>query len=210
MSPSPKGGSGCSVVAALLALRTARAGRRVLLIDLHRDLARVLGCRPPEGPTLSDVVGLGPGVDPQALDDVSTTVAENLELVLGGDGPFGSAEPLLRLLDRDDTEVIVDVGPVIGAVHPWGCPVVAAADRAILVVRPCYLALSRCGDLPAVPTEVFVVREPGRAFDTATIAGAVGVPVGHELAHDVAIARAVDAGLLRSHGSARARWVRAL
>jgi hypothetical protein len=49
---------------------------------------------------------------------------------------------------------------------------------------------------PLRPSEVVVVREPGRSLSRHDIESALGAPVRAEIEADPAVARAVDAGLL--------------
>ena len=65
----------------------------------------------------------------------------------------------------------------------------------MLVVRPCYLALRRVGQVEA-GTEVVLVDEPGRALRAADVGAATGARLRCRLPYDPAVARAVDAGLL--------------
>lgn len=195
---STKGGAGCSVVAALLALHHARRGGPVTLVDLGHDQSAILGLPPAPGPGLADLARLGSGVDPQAVDDIAVDVAPGVRLLHGGDGPYPSSAHTVELVRGHGGTVIVDAGAVVGWHHPWAPGFAAAADRSVLVTRPCYLALRHGADPPVRPSEVVVVREPGRAFGNDDIAAAVGAPVVLELAVDPSVARAVDSGLLTS------------
>jgi hypothetical protein len=74
--------------------------------------------------------------------------------------------------------------------------IVRAADHALLVTRPCYLALRAAVRQQARPTGVVLVEEPGRALRAPDIEASLGAPVVATVLLDPAIARAVDAGLL--------------
>ena len=75
---------------------------------------------------------------------------------------------------------------------------VNAADRSLLVLRPCYLSLRRAVAAPR-PTAVVLVHEPvARAARARDVADALGVPIAAEIAWDGSIAEAVDMGLLTS------------
>ena len=92
--------------------------------------------------------------------------------------------------DRYDT-VIIDAGtrPVTG------CDTSATV---LLVTRPCYLALRRAIDTPLRPCGVVLINEPGRALTATDIEAVLGHPIVATVPYDVAISRAVDAGLLAS------------
>lgn len=204
-----KGGAGCSVTSALLGLHLSRQrdAADAVLVDLGGDLPAVLGCPdPPAG--LVDWLRAGSSGPPNGLSRLAVEVGPGLRLVGRGSGPLPDAAPadlLIRQLEAFPGRVVVDAGTVLGtcaqsALARWFA---AHATRSILVTRACYLALSRAGRAPVVPSGVVVVREPGRAFVDGDIAGAVGAPIVAELAADPAIARAVDAGLLRARVSGR-------
>jgi hypothetical protein len=72
------------------------------------------------------------------------------------------------------------------------------ATHSLLVIRGCYLALRRALHAPIHPSGAVFVHEAGRPFTAHDIAQVLDVPVVAEVAHDPAIGRAVDAGLLAS------------
>jgi hypothetical protein len=74
--------------------------------------------------------------------------------------------------------------------------VASAADRSLLVTRPCFLALRRAATAPLRPSAVVLVAEPGRSLARRDVEQHLGVPVVAEVEVDPAVARAVDAGLL--------------
>jgi hypothetical protein len=74
--------------------------------------------------------------------------------------------------------------------------VAATAERSLLVLRPCYLALRRAIASPLRPSGVVLVDEPGRVVDIDDVGAALGVPVCAVIPCEARIARAVDAGLL--------------
>ena len=74
----------------------------------------------------------------------------------------------------------------------------AEADRSVLVTRACYLALRRTVSLPVRPSGVVLVTEAGRALTRSDCERAIGAPVLATVAVDPEIARAVDAGMLRT------------
>ena len=191
---SMKGGVGCSVVTALLAIRLARARPPILLVDTGRDLPVILGLPESESPTLADLVRLGVRLDAAAFDEVGQRVVPGLTLVSAGRLGDTSASAVTALR-AGELECVIDGGCVADSGAP-GMVFVGAAHSSLLVTRPCYLALRRSRELPARPTGVVVVTEHGRALTAADVEATVGAPVVASIAADIAIARAVDAGLL--------------
>lgn len=196
---SVKGGSGATVVAAGLALAYAVDGH-VVAADLGGDLPAALGIDAPGGAGLVDWFGAGTDLPPGALGRVAHDVAPGLTLLGRGagrllDAPAGSGTRLVQALRevRPGAPVVVDCGVVESA---GMCELVGAADRSLLVVRNCYLAVRRALAAPR-PTAVVVVREPDRMLSTRDVAELLEVPVALELAVEPRIARAVDAGLLQ-------------
>jgi hypothetical protein len=111
-----------------------------------------------------------------------------------GDAGRGHGEGLVAMLGRLPNAVVVDCGvPVAGDV---AATVASAADRSLLVMRPCFLALRRAIAAPMRPSGVVLVAEPQRALGSGDVEAVLGVPVLAEVPHDPSIARAVDAGLL--------------
>jgi hypothetical protein len=200
---SVKGGVGATVVAASLALATAAAATEgVVLVDLGGDAPHALGLREPDGPGLAEWLRAGPDAPPDALGRLLVPAVARLDVLPRGRGPLTEerVRVLAALLAQDQRSVVVDAGRLDG---PEGAPEVAvgralasAAERSILVVRPCQLGLFRARRLPLEPTAVVVVREPARALSSADVAAVIGAPVVAELAVDPAVARTVDAGLL--------------
>ena len=112
----------------------------------------------------------GPGV---------RTVIDNLDTI-SADG-----EPI----DATGYLVIVDAGQD---------PAAVSADRALLVTRPCYLALRAALALTERPDGVILITEAGRSLNADDVVAILGAPVVASVRQDSAIARAVDAGLLAS------------
>ena len=196
---SVKGGSGTTVIAASLALLAASSPAGVLLVDLAGDVPAVLGLPEPVGPGVREWLAADPAVEADALGHLATAATPGLRVV-----PAGSASAMPRAvpparvdllgdaLAANPGEVIVD----LGVPAPDLLPLLARADRSLLVLRPCYLALRRATALPTRPTGVVLVTEPGRALGRRDIEDVVGVKVAAEIDVQPAIARAVDAGLL--------------
>jgi MinD-like ATPase involved in chromosome partitioning or flagellar assembly len=130
-----KGGSGTTVVAATMAIA---ASSPTLLIDLAGDLPAVLGIPEPDGPGVFDwLASEAPASRLTALevrvDGLSTLLPR---------GQVTSIAPerwtaLSAWLRSERRNVVVDAGSK-GDPPPV---VLRSADHALLVTRPCYLAL---------------------------------------------------------------------
>lgn len=189
---SSKGGVGCSVAAAVLALQSADR-TPTLLVDLRGDLEVILGAAPS-----ADGLGEWFGLDrpsPDLLHRLEVAVRPGLSVL-----PRGSlrspARPdkyrlLARLLAAEHRQVIVDVGT--HAVPATA--LLAEAESTALVTRACFLALDAARRGP-LPDQVMLIEEEGRALGPRDVRAALGVPVTVELKWHRDLARAVDAGLL--------------
>jgi hypothetical protein len=91
---------------------------------------------------------------------------------------------------RAERDVVVDAGTG----EPPG-PLVAVADRSLLVTRACYLSLRRALRIGVRPSGVVLVEEPGRALTGEDVEAALGAPVVATVLLDPKIARAIDSGL---------------
>ena len=202
---SPKGGSGTSVVAAALALvSAARAETR--LADLAGDQPAILGLPgPPLSPSaqaqgLAAWLEIGPSAPTEWLSAMAVPVGPGLSLLpRGGEGPDSAdaaAGAALAVALRDGGVTVVDSG-ALGA--PAVRAVVEVAEAALVVIRPCYLALRRAvGDRRLeCSSGVILVEDAGRALDAADVAAVLGRPVVGRFPVRAEIARAVDAGVLR-------------
>lgn len=197
---SVKGGSGTTVVTAALLMGAAGAGRHVVGADFAGDLALALGVSEPTGPGVLDWLAAGPDVPRDALARIAHDTPQGITLLARGsdDATVGDAESGRRLAKairnvRAGGPVIADCGRTTSpAVEAF----VAAADRSLLVLRPCYLALQRANNAPR-PTAVVLVGEPRRHLSARDVEAILGVPVVAEIAWDEKIASAVDQGLVR-------------
>ncbi len=191
-----KGGSGTTVVAATLAVLGARSGP-TLLIDLGGDSAAALGLPDGQGPGVAEWLrSANAGAD--ALARLAEPAADGLQLISPGHHALGDE---LRWADLGDAlrgigehgidTVVVDAGT--GDPHP---ALLDVASEALLVIRPCYLALRRATVAATRPTGIVLVSEPGRALRPTDVEHALGAPVVATVAVEPAVARAVDAGLL--------------
>ncbi len=194
---SVKGGSGTTVVAASLALLASSAPAGALLVDLAGDVPAALGLPEPVGPGVREWLAADPAVEIDALGHLATAATPGLRLLPAGAAtsravPSTRIDLLGQALAANAGEVVVD----LGVPSPDLEPLLAQADRSLLVLRPCYLALRRATALPTRPTGIVLVMEPGRALGRRDIEDAIGVKVAAEIDVEPTIARAVDAGLL--------------
>ena len=194
---SAKGGAGTTVVAAALALVSARASSEgALLVDLAGDVPAVLGLADPPAPGLTDWFAAGAEVPVGALSRLEVPAGPGLHVLPRGSGEFAASDRagvLAGLLASDARTVIVDCAA--GPVGP-GLVLAAEATHSLLVIRPCFLALRRALAAPLRASGVVLVTEPGRALTRADVEEVLGVPVRAQVPYDKTVARAVDAGLL--------------
>ena len=198
-----KGGAGCSVTAASLAVLSARY-RSTLLVDLGGDGSAICGVDEPRL-GLKDWLG-AEDPPPDALARLEVPVVERLSLLALGAGDDAGevsvddrSERLAvfsQWLAADSRVVVVDCG---SDSRLFG-PVVQASDYSLLVTRACYLSLRTAASGFVLhggkPDGVIVVREAGRSLDKSDIAYAVGAPVVATVGWSAKIARSVDAGIL--------------
>jgi hypothetical protein len=194
------------VVAAAAALVSAgRAETR--LADLGGDQPAILGLAlqpsvsgPAEG--LAGWLAAGPSTPTEWLDDMAVPVVPGLGLLpLGpevGAGVSPEAGAALAVALRDGGVAVLDAGSGRddrGAVRA----AIEVADTALMVIRPCYLALRRAVGDPRLARSAgaVLVEDPGRALDAADVSSVLGVPVVGRVPVRAEIARAVDAGVLR-------------
>ena len=185
-----KGGSGTTVVAAAMAIA---AGAPTLLIDLAGDVPAVLGIPEPDGPGVFD--WLASDASPARLTALEVRADGHANVLPRGRPAQATPERWAELatwLRGERRSIVIDAGST-GEPPP---AIVRAADHALLVTRPCYLALRAAVRRPTRPTGVVLVEEPGRALRARDIEASLGVPVVVTVLLDPAIARAVDAGLL--------------
>ena len=183
---SPKGGQGCTTVTAALAL--AQRGSR--LIDTTGDLPAVLGLPEPSGPGICDLLADDQPLEVAAIERLANP--SPTPLVSAGSAPAAAVPAhrwveLAATLTADRGAWFLDAGTN---------PAAVAADRRLLVVRNCYLALRRAVAHPVRPDGVVLVTEPGRALTAADVEAVLTAPVVAEIAIDPAVARTIDAGLL--------------
>jgi len=215
-----KGGSGVTVVSALLASTLARRHGQTLLVDLAGDQPAALGLAEPGGPGVLD--WLASDAAPGALRHLGVDVGPSWTLLPRGSAAAWRAErteELCRALASQASRVVVDAGTV-GVGVSGDDPALrlamglASRGRSLLVVRACYLALRRCrqqldqGPPSLRPDGVVLVEEAGRAIGAAEVEAALGLPVQTTLRHDPDLSRSVDSGQLASRGAWNRRGLR--
>lgn len=192
---SVKGGSGTTVVAAAVALVGARSAPTVV-VDLGGDIAPALGVVSPGGPGVGEWLA-APGAAADRLWQLAHECGDDLRLVHPGAMPAGAeftdiaAERLAAACATAPFHVVIDAGPIVpsAALHHL-------AERSLLVVRPCFLALRRSVAHLGSATGVVMIDEPGRCLGRTDVERSLDARVVATVPWDPAVARAVDAGLL--------------
>jgi hypothetical protein len=182
------------VVSCALASLIADRSGSAWLFDTAGDVPSALGIAEPSGPGVLDWIA-SVSAPTHAIDALGVAASKGLRVV-----PRGSAsaaadhqrwEQLGRYLADRDAPSVIDAGTGL----PPNALLMAAQQR-LLVIRPCYLALRKVAASGLKPTGVIVVHEPGRVLHAGDVAASVQAPVVAEIGLDIAVARAVDAGLL--------------
>jgi hypothetical protein len=196
---SAKGGVGVSVVAAGVVAAEEERGAASLLVDLCGDQPRLHGRGDLGGAGVAGWLRAGPDVPDDALERLEAPLSMHRSLLVRGTGALEARRAVafaeaVAAVASAGRRVIVDVGTAVdGAV---GRAVVEAADRSVLVLRACPLAMPDDEGLVAAPDAVVVVRDRRRALGWREIGERVGAPVVAELDVDPAVGASVDAGLL--------------
>ena len=202
---SSKGGSGTSTIACACAGVLAEHHAPVSLVDLAGDQPALLGTATDPATGLADWLALGPEAPTEALARLAVDIdgSDLVLLPLGRSAgepervvPTGAAGAALAMaLQASGATVVADLGRAETAAQ---IAMAELADATLLVIRPCYLALRRAVQAPALrhTSGVVVVDEPGRALGVREIRDVLGLPVLARVAWRSAIARATDAGLV--------------
>ncbi len=195
-----KAGAGCTTATLGVALRRSRH-ESVLVVDLGGDVPAACGMAEPDV-GVTDWLRAG-ATRPDALTRVEVGLAESLALLPTGSTSRwsnGSTDLLVGLLAHEDRCVVVDAGFVGDGAHgPMDMlrrRLIRAADRSVLVTRPCYLALRRVASCAEPIDSIVLVRDQMRSLGRADVADVVGVDDVHHLDVDPGIARSLDAGLV--------------
>jgi len=183
---SVKGGSGTSVVAALLAVASARLERTVL-IDADGDQPAIFGVPSP-------VTGFRDwwqsGVDDEALQRLGLDISPSLSLIPAGSGLPNDKRDFAGIRG---VRTIVDAGTVR---DDFGGQLIDNSTKSFLVLRPCYLAARRATSSSLRIDGMIVIEEQGRSLRPKDLADVVGAPVVATLPWDPSLARLIDAGRL--------------
>jgi pilus assembly protein CpaE len=137
-----KGGAGTTTLAVNSAIDIARLSKRpTLIVDLHQftgEVSLFLGVRPRF--TVIDAIDNLHRLDQEFLKELVVRHKSGLDILAGGDqidrpGPHDApaVEQLLQMLGRSYDFIVVDAGPVTGAVADVA---VFAADTIYLVANP--------------------------------------------------------------------------
>lgn len=195
-----KGGSGTTVVTAVLALRSPRPA---LLVDLDGELPCALALPSHDRPGVWDWFESDAPAD--HLDDLLVEAQPGTQMLCHRAEPAArpSALPeerldelgrwLRRWCEHTRGDVVVDGGT---GRPPGG--LTGLADRNLLVTRNCYLALMRAHHLHTSIDGVVLIHEHWRSLDERNVELSLGVPVVAKVEFDPAIGRAIDSGLLIS------------
>lgn len=201
---SVKGGVGTTVVTAALGLLLAQKGP-TLIADLTGDVPATLGLAVgtptvAAGPGLAGWTVAAPEVLPDALSRLEVSVAPDLALLPRGGGPCRAAGGVLlaAVLTNHERATVADCGrlDVGGPDADVSAALVDAADRSLLVLRPCYVAVQRAQAAPWPASGVVLVVDDGRALTAADVQTALDLPVLTTVRVTAAVARAVDSGSL--------------
>lgn len=166
-----KGGQGVTVSACFAGISWAWSGLSVVIVSADDDAAAVLNVGRVDVHGSADVDGAGPDGWPGRLQLVRADVVGETWL---GNG----------------VDVVIYDGWPAGS----GC-------TDLLVTQCDYLALSRFTRSGVIPSGVVVVAEQGRALGVRDVASVVQRPIVATLERSQNIARAVDAGVLRTRRS---------
>ena len=197
-----KGGQGVSTTTALTAVG-ASVDRPALLVDLCGDQSSLFRM----GHGQEGIAEWSTGRhDARELRHQAVHVTDTLRLLPRGRGPIDPtrAEELLEwlIIAHPDEPVIADAGTLEpesgGEARDHRLRLIAAqvAGVSILVTKPCYLALRRCGPNTVSPTGVVMVADMRRALGPVDIEQATGAPVLVTVPYDSGIAMAADGGAM--------------
>ena len=178
---SPKGGQGCTTIAAALAVLAARSNQPTLLLDTRGDAAPTLGVSDP-APSCTFAEAIAHSVEPSDRLRVAFVAGDRIDT---------EAISAMSELVAAGHRVLVDTGTDHDVLHRFD----PLSPQRLLVTRPCYVALRRAIGVPFVPDHVVLISEHQRCLTERDVSLALALPV-TSVPHDPAIARAIDAGLL--------------
>lgn len=198
-----KGGSGTTVLAAALAAELSRnADGDTVIADLAGDVPNTYGISVDAAqPGLKQWLASSSNVPTAAVDRLLVDVMPQLRMLPAGPRATNGADVERQAERLRDCGVarhlVVDAG-VVGHPRTMGGALQSAADTSLLVLRPCYLAISRVSALGLKADGFVLIEEQGRVFDARDIEDVTGIPEMATLRWDPAVARLVDAGRTKS------------
>lgn len=153
---SPKGGSGVSTTAVVMALQSAAAGADTVLVDMadgQGDLSMMLGVTGDEGSPLDEWDGPVQVTEKLKIRSYSSSTVH---------GDYGKLLDTLNSIEETsgpDTRIIVDAGR-----DPQNLR--AEAEQSLCVIRNCFLGAAKAvrAQDEAPLGGVLVIEEPGRLF----------------------------------------------
>lgn len=149
--------------------------------------------------TIATAFALSLAPDKTLLVSSDTRATRNILGVAQSDDwePVEVANLVIYSGSPDAVHIVTDMGRTIGLPNRE-----APEGKVILVTKACFLALTaarRGMELAhAAPDGYILLREPGRALDAEDVDAVLGVPLLATVDYDPAVARCIDAGLLRS------------
>lgn len=191
---SLKGGSGTSVVAALLAVACARS-TATLLVDADGDQTAIFGV-PNVNVGFRDWWQASAGIDSDALSRLAIEISPLLRLIPSGGPMVSDGRNVSFESVRDQGMLIVDAGTIRD--DGFTAPLIEASRTSLLVIRPCYLAARRVSVSSLRIDGLIVVEESGRVLRADDLAEVAGAPVVATLPWDSVLARSIDAGRVGS------------
>jgi hypothetical protein len=205
---SATGGAGTSVFTAACAVVLARDVQEhdpadgVRVVDLAGDLPAVFGLGADPDLGALDWLAAGPEAPTEALERLHVAAGTGIALLPRGGRtldasvvPSAESGAALAMALGPEPPVLVDCGTARAPVHR---AVLEVADVALVVLRPCYLALRRAVRAPSLAhtAGVVLLDEPGRSLSAQEVGDVLDLPVLARVPCQSRIARAVDAGVL--------------
>jgi hypothetical protein len=190
---SPKGGVGTSTIAALFARALSANGSTMLVDGCASDLSVVIG-QDEKAQFCFDEWVLSEEPSTATLERISVDIDRNLRFVEGGSSfalPEETQWVIGQLAAID--QVVIDLGTRDDQLTR---DIRQASDISVVVLRACYLGLSRAMHKAHDSDVCVVVKEPGRTITSAQIAEALKVPAVIEIDARRDYAKAIDAGVL--------------
>ncbi len=206
---SPKGGVGTTVTSVLLGRALCEFGSTLIIDACGGDIESVVGadesaqycfddwvCSPE--PTSASLVQIGvPVVENLAF--IAGVVSENkvacLEQLLRREVPYQKRQVIIDALVQCESHCVLDLGTQLSALNH---DIALASDLVVMVLRECYLSMSRAIHHPLTHhvDACVVVKESGRSITSDTIAETLSLSTIIQLDARRDYARCIDAGVL--------------